>query len=235
MSVMSDSKIQLDKNTGKHRIRSFVRREGRFSQAQKQSIQNLWPKFGLTGNMGLVDFQKEFGNKRPVWLEIGFGNGESLAAMAANLPDVNFVGVEVHRPGVGRLLAQLERERIDNVRVAKDDAVEFLEQSVRANSLEKILIFFPDPWHKKRHHKRRLIQADFLDNLASRLISGGVIHIATDWQDYAEWMLEAIANSKSVHNISARFADKPEYRPLTKYEKRGQRLGHDVFDILVRV
>ncbi len=209
-----------------------MRREGRFTQAQKDSLRKFWPQYGLDAEQGLVDFVDVFGNQNPTWLEIGFGNGLSLAQMAAAQPAINFIGAEVYRPGVGRLLSELERAKTGNVRVFAHDAVVIIDGCIAKNSLDRILIFFPDPWHKKRHNKRRLIQAGFLDTLAARLKPEGIVHIATDWQDYAEWILAAVGACEWLENTTDGISEKPAYRPLTKYEQRGQRLGHRVYDFV---
>ncbi len=214
-------------------IRSFVRRQGRITLAQNAALENLWPVFGL--DPGLAFSPREaFGREAPVILEIGFGNGESLAQMAAAAPEKDFLGIEVHRPGVGHLLLKAQELGLRNVRVYCADAVEILRDRIAENGLDGIQVFFPDPWHKKRHHKRRLINHEFVALLAGRLKPGGVLHCATDWEHYAEQMLEALEAAPGLRNLAGKgnFSERPAYRPLTKFETRGQRLGHGVWDLL---
>jgi len=219
----------------RHRaIRSFVRREGRITEAQKRALEELLPRYGIdTGNTAL-DFVALFGRDAPVHVEVGFGNGEALAAMAAAHPQNNYLGIEVHRPGVGALLRRIEAEGLTNVRVACTDAKELLEQRIPAASLSAVYIFFPDPWHKKRHHKRRLVQIEFVELLAHKLKPGGLLHLATDWEDYAQHMLAVLSAAKGFENTSgsSQYAPRPETRPCTRFERRGQRLGHGVWDLL---
>ncbi|ANB01689.1 tRNA (guanosine(46)-N7)-methyltransferase TrmB [Ectothiorhodospira sp. BSL-9] len=215
-------------------IRSFVRREGRLTVGQQRALEFLWPRFGLEFTPEPLDLEALFGRRAPVTLEIGFGNGESLARMAADDPERDFIGVEVHRPGVGHLLQQVEDQDLTNVRVACHDAVEMLNRQIPPGSLDRIQIYFPDPWPKKRHHKRRLVQPAFVGLLASRLREGGILHLATDWEDYARHMLEVMQQAGDFTNQAAEggFSPRPSYRPLTKFEQRGQRLGHDVWDLV---
>jgi tRNA (guanine-N7-)-methyltransferase len=217
------------------RIRSFVLRQGRITASQKQALENLWPRYGLDPDAPF-DPAAVFGRKAPLTLEIGFGNGESLAAMAQSLPEEDFIGAEVHPPGVGHLLIELERLGLKNVRVFRTDAVELLEKRIPEASLARILVFFPDPWHKKRHHKRRLITPEFARLASSRLAPGGVFHAATDWEDYAMQMLEVLNGCDLLVNRApdGRFSERPPYRSLTKFENRGQRLGHGVWDLVYR-
>jgi len=215
-------------------IRSFVLRHGRMTRGQQRGLDEGWPQFGLERDAGLLDAPAAFGREAPVVLEIGFGMGLSLVAMAAADPQTNFVGVEVHRPGVGKLMHTMLEEGVDNIRVYCDDAVQVLQDCIAPESLDRVQIFFPDPWHKKRHHKRRLIQPDFVELLCSRLRPGGLLHLATDWENYAEHILEVLSASEQLVNCSAEsgYVPRPEQRPLTKFEQRGQRLGHGVWDIL---
>jgi tRNA (guanine-N7-)-methyltransferase len=212
-------------------VRSFVR-HGRVTAAQRRALDNLEAHFVLD-SAALADLPAAFGRAAPKHLEIGFGMGESLAIMAQNHPEIDFLGIEVHRPGVGRLLARLDAAGIANVRVICADAVPLLEQVLAAQSLDYIYILFPDPWPKKRHHKRRLIQPDFVQSLTRVLKSGGQLHLATDWQDYAQHMLAVLSATPTLRNLSDNggFAPRPEYRPLTKFEQRGLRLGHAVWDL----
>ena len=217
-----------------HRIiRSFVRREGRITSSQQRALQDLWPRYGLEADAPL-NMESIFGRKAPCTLEIGFGNGDALATMAEQQPQCDFIGIEVHRPGVGRLLQHLEAHKLDNVRVMREDAVEILKSCIADNSLDRVLLFFPDPWHKKRHHKRRIVQAGFIELLARKIRPGGCLHMATDWEDYAVHMLEVMERSPAFRNRAGagNFSPRPAYRPVTKFEQRGQRLGHGVWDLL---
>lgn len=216
------------------RIRSFVMRAGRMTEGQQRGWDEGFSQWGLTLEQGLVDWREVFGREARRVLEIGFGMGDSLVTMAAAQPDVDFIGVEVHKPGVGRLLSQLQQRGLTNVRVFAEDAVEVFERCIPESSLDGLQIFFPDPWHKKRHHKRRLIQTDFVAMAARRLVPGGLFHLATDWEPYAEHMLEVMAAEASLVNTapSRGFSERPEWRPETKFERRGARLGHGVWDLL---
>jgi len=217
-------------------VRSFVRREGRITEAQKRALAELLPRYGVTPGEAPLDFVALFGRHAPVHLEIGFGNGEALAAMAAAHPQNNYLGIEVHRPGVGMLLRRLEAEGLANVRIACSDARELLEQRIPEGSLSGVYVFFPDPWHKKRHHKRRLVQAAFVALLARKLKPGGLLHLATDWEDYARQMLAVLSTAEGFENTAGQnqFAPRPEARPHTRFERRGQRLGHAVWDLIFR-
>ena len=215
------------------KIRSFVRREGRLTVGQQRALQALWPRYGLSADAPL-DLAAVFGRSAPCTLEIGFGNGDALATMAGQRPDDDFIGIEVHRPGVGRLLQQLDEQELTNVRVMREDAVQILNTCFPDNSLDRLLLFFPDPWHKKRHHKRRIIQPDFVELLSRKIRPGGHLHMATDWEDYAQHMLEVMGESAAFRNCagSGNYSPRPDYRPVTKFERRGQRLGHGVWDLL---
>jgi tRNA (guanine-N7-)-methyltransferase len=217
-------------------IRSFVRREGRITEAQKRALEELLPRYGIAPGEAPLDFVALFGRDAPVHLEVGFGNGEALAAMAAAYPQNNYLGIEVHRPGVGALLRRIEAEGLANVRVACTDAKELLEQRVPEGSLNAVYIFFPDPWHKQRHHKRRLVQAEFVALLARKLKPGGLLHLATDWEDYAQHMLAVLAAAETFENTAepGPFMPRPDDRTLTRFERRGQRLGHGVRDLVFR-
>jgi tRNA (guanine-N7-)-methyltransferase len=228
-----------DKNTGSEQpdrrpVRSFVLRAGRLTDGQKRALDELWPIFRVPAGDGELALDELFGNARPVILEIGFGNGEATWRMARAHPEENYLGVEVHKPGVGRLLLKIESEGLGNVRIACEDAVGLLSNRIADESLSGVRIYFPDPWPKKRHHKRRLIQAPFIDLLASRIQKGCILHLATDWEEYAEHMLEVMHNSPEFKNLApdGRACSRPEWRPETKYEKRGERLGHEVFDLI---
>ncbi len=216
-------------------VRSFVLRQGRLTRGQEQALSELWPLYGIERNNTLLNWPDLFANDAPVTLEIGFGDGVSLAEMAKASPHKNFIGIEVHRPGVGRLLHLIQKYELANLRVMDDDAVEILKQRIPQSSLERVQLFFPDPWHKKRHHKRRIVQADFVSLVASRLKPGGVFHLATDWEPYAEHMAEVMeAHDEFVSLSGEAFSVKPESRPMTKFEKRGLKLGHGVWDLLYK-
>jgi len=228
-------------NSGVHpRIRSYVLRAGRVGSGQARALAEIGPQFMLSYQPAVLDLDSAFGrtasNSNPVprILEIGFGMGEGLAEMAAAHPENDFLGVEVHTPGVGALLKMLGERGLTNVRVIQYDAVEVLTHMLAPASLAGIHIFFPDPWHKKRHHKRRLIQPPLVSLLASRLQPGGYIHLATDWQDYAEQMLGVLNAAPLLENTVADYAPRPDTRPLTKFEQRGIRLGHGVWDLVFR-
>lgn len=225
-----------DKKTDPARrpIRSFVLRGGRLTSAQQHALDELWPLYGIDHNTTVLDFADHFGRSADVIVEIGFGNGESTWQMALGEPGKNFIGIEVHEPGVGQLLMALDSHVIDNVRIAREDAVTFLQQRIPAGSLAGVRVYFPDPWPKKRHHKRRLIQPDFVALLARCMANGGLLHLATDWQPYAEHMLEVMAGNPGFTNLSDNgdYVERPRWRPRTKYEARGERLGHVVRDLL---
>ncbi len=224
-------------DTSRHRtIRSFVRREGRLTAGQQRALNELWPHFGIDIEAKKLDLATIFGRSVPIVLEIGFGNGASLATMAAAAPEKDFIGIEVHRPGVGHLLQLIEEQALSNLRVISDDAVEVLKKTIPDASLDTLLLLFPDPWHKKRHHKRRIVQPGFISLLAQKIKPGGTLHMATDWQNYAEHMLAVMKASPDFRNLSADggYLPRPDYRPLTKFEQRGQRLGHEVYDLIYR-
>ncbi|MBU25107.1 MAG: tRNA (guanosine(46)-N7)-methyltransferase TrmB [Gammaproteobacteria bacterium] len=218
----------------KRTIRSFVLRAGRMTDAQNKAYQTLWAEYGVVCNHRLLDLKKTFGREAPIVFEIGFGMGDSLLSQTINEPDCDFVGVEVYKSGVGRLMNEAKKAGVTNLRVICEDAVEVLSDGLRPQSLEGVQIYFPDPWHKKRHHKRRLVQLDFISLLAHRVRLGGFCHLATDWAPYAEWIVEIFSQSAAWHNTSEAgdFVPRPERRPITKFETRGERLGHNVFDLL---
>lgn len=226
---MNTSSGDLDKATSPfaRKIRSFVRREGRMSARQKQAIEHHFPDFGIQYQESILNFETLFQRAAPLVLEIGFGMGNTLALMASRNPDRNFIGIEVHRPGVGSLLATMAENNISNIRVINHDAVEVLTNMIPDNSLDTINIFFPDPWPKKRHHKRRLIQAPFITLISRKLRDGGKLHIATDWENYAQWIEDLFQSRADFRDISS---ITEANRPETKYEKRGLKLGHDVWD-----
>jgi len=215
------------------KIRSFVLRQGRVTKAQKVALENLWPVFGIERANTLLNFPQLFGNDAPITLEIGFGNGASLAEMAINTPERNFVGIEVHPPGVGNLLRLMGDNQLKNIRILNDDAVEILQQRIAPESLDRVQLYFPDPWHKKKHNKRRIVTAEFVDLLASRLQDKGVFHIATDWEHYALQMEHVMLTAPAFKSsFESAFAPRPNYRPLTKFEQRGLKLGHSVWDLV---
>lgn len=256
---MSDTPVD---NRFTRPIRSFVKREGKLTSGQQNAIERLWSSHGVDLEDQLLDLNGLFGRAAPVVLEIGFGNGLSLADMAEAHQDLNFFGIEVHKPGVGSCLVQAGKRALSNIRVSGDDAVLVLKQQIPDHSLHRVQIFFPDPWHKKRHHKRRLIQADFVELLLNKLTPGGQIHVATDWENYAEHILAVLSSIPQLRNQADNAPDaenflstdgeillnsddwpskalldqgsvvKPDYRPATKYERRGMKLGHGVWDLV---
>ena len=213
-------------------LRSYVLRQGRISQAQQRAYDTLLPVFALPYQASLLNFEAVFQRSAPLILEIGFGMGESSAAIAILQPQTDFIGVEVHTPGVGSLLKQIEEKHLQNMRIVQHDAVEVLQHMIGENTLHGVHIFFPDPWPKTRHHKRRLIQAEFVRLLTSRLKPGGYLHAATDWQAYAEHILTTLQQEPMLQNTATDYAPRPDYRPLTKFEQRGLKLGHGVWDIV---
>jgi tRNA (guanine-N7-)-methyltransferase len=215
-------------------IRSFVLRQGRMSPAQQRALETLLPRFGIAYQSTPLDFERVFGRVAPRVLEIGCGMGETTASIAAAQPHVDFVGVEVHAPGVGSLLKQIDALALSNLRVIQHDAVEVVGAMIAPSSLAGIHVFFPDPWPKKRHHKRRLLQPGFVRALALRLAPGGYLHVATDWEEYAQEILATLTAEPLLANSAAGFAPRPDYRPLTKFEARGLKLGHGVWDAIFR-
>lgn len=216
------------------RIRSFVRRQGRLTKGQQLALDQYWPEMGVEFQPEPLDLTRLFGRDAPVVLEIGFGMGASLVTMAQNNPQQNFLGIEVHAPGVGACLASAKEAEVENLRVMCHDAVEVLEKMIPDNSLRMVQLFFPDPWHKARHNKRRIVQAPFAELVMRKLKLGGVFHMATDWEAYAEHMLEVMSSIDGYKNQSETqdYVPRPETRPLTKFEQRGQRLGHGVWDLM---
>jgi tRNA (guanine-N7-)-methyltransferase len=214
------------------RIRSFVLRAGRTTQAQERALTELWPRYGVSLSDAPLDFAAIFGRNAPRCLEIGFGAGEVIGSLAENHPEIDYLGIEVHRSGVGRLLLRAEQNRLNNLRIICHDAVEVL-RCLQDDSFDEVLVFFPDPWHKKRHHKRRLIDAVFASNVTAKLRAGGILRLATDWQDYAEQMLAVCNAQPQLASLSptSGYAARPEFRPPTRFERRGERLGHGVWDL----
>jgi tRNA (guanine-N7-)-methyltransferase len=213
-------------------VRSFVLRQGRMGSGQQKALAELGPRFVLPYTPQLIDFTDVFGRSAPVVLEIGFGMGQSTAEIARAQPGTNYLGVEVHTPGVGALLKTIGEQQIENIRIIQHDAVEVLGKCIPAASLAGVHVYFPDPWHKTRHHKRRLIQPALVALLADRLAPGGYLHCATDWENYAEHILTVLGESALLANTAAGYAPRPAWRPLTKFEKRGLALGHGVWDLL---
>ena len=213
-------------------IRSYVLRQGRYSAAQQRAFAELMPRFGLPYRGVPLDFPGTFGRESPVIAEVGFGMGETTANIAAQNPANDYLAIEVHSPGVGSLLRQIDAGGLANIRIVQHDAVEVMRDMVRADSLAAIHVFFPDPWPKKRHHKRRLLQPAFAALAASRLAAGGLLHVATDWQEYADQVLEVLRATPGLENTAEGFADRPAWRPETKFERRGLKLGHAVWDLV---
>ncbi len=224
----------MNKTSHFRRIRSFVRREGRLTPGQQRAMDVLFPRFGLEPEDGPFELDAIFGRSAPRILEIGFGNGESLAEIARHHPENDYIGIEVHRPGVGHLLRKIEELGLSNLRVVCADAVEVLEHNIPDGSLDGLYLFFPDPWHKKRHHKRRQVQPEWAQLVRRKLRIGGKLHMATDWQEYAEHMLAVLSVAEGFSNTSpdGGYLPRPDYRPETKFERRGQRLGHGVWDLI---
>jgi len=218
------------------RIRSFVLRQGRMTEGQIKALDLYWKDYGLTLDQGLLDLSVVFGRVAPVVLEIGFGNGNSLVQMAAAQPEKDFIGIEVHRPGVGSIINEAQRQGVTNLRVFHEDAVDVLEQNIPDHSLAGFQLFFPDPWHKRRHHKRRLVQPEFIHFMAKKLCQNSFVHMATDWEHYAQQMMKVMTQANGFKNTQNKhdYAPRPEHRPLTRFERRGERLGHGVWDILFK-
>lgn len=213
-------------------IRSYVLRTGRMGSGQRRALTDLAPRFVLPYQPAVLGTAAAFGRAAPVVLEIGFGMGDATAQIATALPGTDFIGVEVHEPGVGALLQRIDEGALANLRIVQHDAVEVLENMVAPDTLAGVHVFFPDPWHKTKHNKRRLIQPEFVRLLASRLAPGAYLHCATDWQPYAEQMLAVLSAEPTLHNTAQAYAPKPDYRPLTKFEDRGLKLGHGVWDVV---
>ena len=231
MAPSSDNVSQ----TQHHRtIRSFILRQGRLTSGQQRALDEQWPTFGLDYQDTRLDLEKVFGRSAPKVLEIGFGNGDSLCQMAREHPDRDYLGIEVHRPGVGHLLQLIEQYGLSNIRVMCHDAIDILQHQISDRSLDRVQLFFPDPWHKKKHNKRRIVQPAFIELLARKIKAGGYLHMATDWQDYAKHMLNIMQADNHFENLAKDqlFSPRPANRPLTKFEARGQRLGHGVWDLM---
>jgi tRNA (guanine-N7-)-methyltransferase len=226
-------RITLD--IGQHKpIRSFVERKGRISPIHKNLVDQLWPKYGISLTNQKVDLAAIFGRNAPVTLEIGFGDGRSLLKLAAENPDRNFIGIEVYKAGIVKLLVGIHQRGLTNIRVFCADAIEVLKNCVPEHSLEQVLLFFPDPWPKARHHKRRIVQNEFIQLIASKLQGNGIFHMATDWEEYAQHMLSEMENAKGWVNCAGpgNFSERPSTRSLTKFEQRGLRLGYGTWDLI---
>ena len=215
-------------------IRSFVLRQGHLSPAQERAVSELLPIYGIPYQEQIIDLQDIFKRNSPKILEIGFGMGTATAEIAMRLPEKDFIAVEVHTPGIGNLLKLIKEQELKNIRIIHHDAVEVIDKMIDNKALDGVHIFFPDPWHKKRHNKRRLIQTPFVQKLLPKIKSGGYIHLATDWEEYAQQMLEVLSAETDLSNTARDFAEKPAYRPETKFEARGKRLGHGVWDLVFR-
>lgn len=216
------------------RIRSFVRRDGRMTEAQHRALEKCWPQYGLQLVNGMIDFKTVFNRDASRILEIGFGSGHSLLAMAEAHPEQDFIGIETHQPGIGTLLLNINALQVNNIRIFYADAVEVLTQCIPDKSLDAVQLFFPDPWPKRRHHKRRLIQSEFVNLLATKLKPGGVLHMATDWQDYAEHMMKVLSSAANFENIAGigQFSSRSEHRPvMTKFEQRGEHSGREIWEL----
>jgi len=218
------------------RIRSFVKREGRLTTGQERALKELFPLYGIALEDKPLNLSEVFQRTAPTVFEIGFGNGTSLAEMAMNNPQQNYIGVEVHRPGVGNLLLQIEKHNLTNLRVINADAVEVLQQMIPDESLDAVYLFFADPWHKKRHHKRRIVQQEFAQLLRKKLKVGGIFHMATDWENYAGHMMDVMTAAEGFENTAGKnqYVPKPDYRPVTRFEQRGHKLGHGVWDLIFK-
>lgn len=224
----------MNNETIHREIKSYVLRQGKITPGQKNALERYLPVYGIDYQQIPVNLNDYFGRNNKKIIEIGFGMGHATWQIAKNNPEIDYLGIEVHLPGVGALLMQLEEHSVKNLRVIRYDAVEVIKNMIPDNSIHGFHIFFPDPWHKKRHHKRRIIQDHFVELLAQKLHTGGYIHLATDWEDYAVWMLEILNRQKLLKNSSPSgdYIDRPEYRPLTKFENRGINLGHGVWDLV---
>lgn len=225
-------------NRDNHRrpIRSYVLRQGRLTSGQERAFETVWPRLGVEFHGRILNLPMLFENRHPVFLEIGFGSGDSLAQMAAVHPENNYLGIEVHRPGVGHLLLKADELGLTNLRVIRHDAVDVLQHGIATAALAGVFLFFPDPWHKKRHHKRRILQPLFVEQLTRAIRPGGLFHAATDWEHYAEQMMELLSATPAFENCAGpgAFLPRPDWRPLTRFEQRGQRLGHGVWDLVFR-
>lgn len=236
MTEQDDARLMIRPEYKPKAIRSYVIRAGRITEGQRAAFDDCWPRYGLSLHKGMLDFQATFEREAPRVLEIGFGMGDSLLTMAQQEPDKDFIGIEVHPPGVGRLIKGAADVELSNLRVYMADAIDVLDDCIPPASIDRFQLYFPDPWHKKKHHKRRIVQPAFVEKVRTKLSPGGVFHLATDWQNYAEHMLAVMEAAPGFSNQVApgQYAARPEYRPITKFEQRGARLGHGVWDLLYR-
>ncbi|WP_026052713.1 tRNA (guanosine(46)-N7)-methyltransferase TrmB [Gayadomonas joobiniege] len=237
MTDAPEDRLKMAQEKGRviREVKSFVTRQGRLTKGQQAAIDNYWKDYGLVAGDKVFDWFDIFANQNPVVLEIGFGMGASLVTMAKQEPEKNFVGIEVHEPGVGACIKDAVEQGVTNLRVINHDAVEVLKNNISDASLATVQLFFPDPWHKKRHHKRRIVQPEFVQLLAQKLNTGGLFHMATDWENYAEHMLEVMSAQPNYNNVSNQesgYMPRPDSRPLTKFEQRGHKLGHGVWDLM---
>ena len=226
----------MENNLLHREIKSFVLRQGKITPGQQRALEELMPRYGVEYQTELIDLDQLFGRDKPKILEIGFGMGHATWQIAKTNPEQDYLGVEVHLPGVGALLMQIAEHEVSNLRLIRHDTVEVLLHMLADNSLDGVHIFFPDPWHKKRHNKRRLIQSEFVNLLCQKLKPGAYLHLATDWQDYALWMINVLKDIPMLRNqaVDGDYVARPDYRPLTKFEQRGLKLGHGVWDIIYR-
>lgn len=235
MTERTHKTVEQAEQEGKYirKVRSFVKREGRLTKGQARALDDHWQTMGLDHENGMIDPATLFAKAQPLVLEIGFGMGTSLVEMAKNGDHENYIGVEVHRPGVGACIALAQESGVENLKVYQHDAIEVLADCIPDGSLAKVQLFFPDPWHKKKHHKRRIVQPEFVETIRQKLQIGGVFHMATDWENYAECMLEDMTSAPGFVNLSESddYVPRPDSRPLTKFEQRGHRLGHGVWDL----
>lgn len=232
--IPAEAEATRDEALRNRHIRSFVLRQGHLSAAQQRAVDDLMPRYGIPYTAAPLDLDAAFGRAAPKILEIGFGMGTATAEIAQAHPESDYLGLEVHTPGVGNLLKLVDAQQLANIRIIRHDAVEVLRDMIADASLDGVHIFFPDPWHKARHHKRRLIQPPFIAALVPKLKPGGYLHAATDWEDYAVQMLDVFGAEPALENIAEGYAPRPDYRPLTKFEQRGIRLGHGVWDLVFR-
>lgn len=233
-TVMTEESDEIRTEFKKKSIRSYVIRGGRMTAGQKKAFDAYWPRYGVSLFDGALNSEQAFGRKAPLVLEIGFGMGNSLLQMAQQEPEKDFIGIEVHPPGVGCLINNAGKDDTNNLKVYMADAIDVLDDCIANNSVDRFQLFFPDPWHKKKHNKRRIVQPEFMDRLLPKLKQGGLIHMATDWEAYAEHMMEVLLADERVANTMGadNFSPRPEHRPITKFELRGERLGHGVWDLL---
>lgn len=231
---MTDSVCTNPEDPKQRPIRSFVLRQGHLTEAQERAFNALMPIWGLPYRAEQLDLDAAFGRAAPKILEVGFGMGSATADIARARPESDFLGIEVHSPGVGNLLKLIDEQKLNNLRLIRHDAVEVIDHMLAPESLDGFHLYFPDPWHKKRHNKRRLVQPAFMDKIVSRLKPGAYIHMATDWEDYAVQMLDVLSANAQLENTCDGYAPRPEYRPLTKFEQRGINLGHGVWDLVFR-